>query len=335
MGNILDELLGVEADRVQDTTTSELEELVKITHRDGRTHRKTQPAPEESATAAEKHLADGGGQKTLAPHADAAGTPLPAPVRKKGIPLFRFLDILKMELKNFRLEIQMADKEKGICNFVKGILVDDFFIGTPKKIINTGPKTVLLVDNDKSFLATLSASLKEYANKFTVLTAANGKLALRVLETAHVDLVVTALKMPEMDGFELMAHIQLNHSIVPFMAMSIFDFPEMHKRVNKLGGIKHLIKPIDPTELATHILEVLDAAGKESLKGSSLADFFSAQGIDMASSVIEIDFGDKTFICRIDNGLFQSAACGQLHGEQAVREILPWNNMTIKVKDIQ
>jgi CheY-like chemotaxis protein len=67
-------------------------------------------------------------------------------------------------------------------------------------------KTVLVVDDEKSFLLSLEEGLRHSAD-FRTITAENGKRAVEALGKNKVDLVVTDLNMPEMDGFQLMAYM--------------------------------------------------------------------------------------------------------------------------------
>ncbi|HDH98197.1 MAG TPA: response regulator, partial [Deltaproteobacteria bacterium] len=68
-------------------------------------------------------------------------------------------------------------------------------------------KNVLIVDDEKVFLLSLSDGLKSYSDEFNVLIAFNGKEAVKILNSSKIDLVVTDLKMPEMDGFQLLAYL--------------------------------------------------------------------------------------------------------------------------------
>ena len=67
---------------------------------------------------------------------------------------------------------------------------------------------ILLIDEDKDFLTILDQGLRQYSKKFNVITAENGVKALDALRTIMVDVVVTDLKMPVMDGYELLRDLQ-------------------------------------------------------------------------------------------------------------------------------
>jgi CheY-like chemotaxis protein len=118
-------------------------------------------------------------------------------------------------------------------------------------------KHVLIVEDEKTFQLTLLDGLRKYEQDFRVLTAENGKVAREVLETLPVDLVVTDLKMPGMDGFELLSLIRKNHPYVPVIVMTAFGNSELEKWLQSVGVFAYLEKPIDFTELTNKILSAL------------------------------------------------------------------------------
>ncbi len=63
-------------------------------------------------------------------------------------------------------------------------------------------ETVLIVDDEKNYPPIISAVLEEEG--FETFTANSGREALEILENTDVDLVLTDMKMPSMDGMELL-----------------------------------------------------------------------------------------------------------------------------------
>ncbi|MGQ9474106.1 MAG: response regulator, partial [Candidatus Caldatribacteriaceae bacterium] len=106
-------------------------------------------------------------------------------------------------------------------------------------------KNVLIVDDEKSFLLSLADGLSAYAADFNVLTAENSKEAVDILKSAKVDLVITDLKMPEMDGFELLAYMSRNSPSIPVIVMTAFGSPEIEERLQAQGISLYLEKPVD------------------------------------------------------------------------------------------
>jgi DNA-binding NtrC family response regulator len=118
-------------------------------------------------------------------------------------------------------------------------------------------KYVLIVEDEKTFQLTLLDGLRKYEQDFRFLTAENGRIAKEVLETLTVDLVVTDLKMAEMDGLELLDYIRKNHPYIPVIVMTAFGNLELENWLRSLGVFAYLEKPIDFTELTNNILSAL------------------------------------------------------------------------------
>jgi CheY-like chemotaxis protein len=118
-------------------------------------------------------------------------------------------------------------------------------------------KHVLIVEDEKTVQLTLLDGLRRYEKEFRVLTAENGMVAKEVLDKLPVDLVVTDLKMPGMDGFELLSLIRRDHPYIPVIVMTAFGNPELEKWLESVGIFAYLEKPVDFTELTNKILSAL------------------------------------------------------------------------------
>ena len=81
-------------------------------------------------------------------------------------------------------------------------------------------KKVLIVDDEKSFLLSLEDGLKKHSDKFQISTAENGQEAVSILKTMPIDLLVTDLNMPIMDGFELLAWVSREKRDIPIIVMT-------------------------------------------------------------------------------------------------------------------
>jgi len=116
----------------------------------------------------------------------------------------------------------------------------------------------LLVDDNSSALALMAISLKELGCK--VLSARNGQEALNVLRAEpSVDLVVTDLGMPVMDGLELLSQIRATETLkdLPVILCSGDVDEAIMKRAAGYGCSRYLVKPVFPDVLFNQILAVL------------------------------------------------------------------------------
>jgi DNA-binding NtrC family response regulator len=119
-------------------------------------------------------------------------------------------------------------------------------------------KSILIVDDESRLLQSIQAGLKSCQDKFSVLTALNGREAIDVLAGQQVDLVVTDLRMPEVDGFELLAHISQTYPFLPTIVMTAFATPEIEERISSAGSFVLLEKPLDFDRLAEAIGDGLE-----------------------------------------------------------------------------
>src|SRR4030042_3665865 len=106
-------------------------------------------------------------------------------------------------------------------------------------------KKVLIVDDERTFLLSLSDGLTEYRPEFEVVTSVNGKEAVNVLKAKGIDLVVTDLRMPEMDGFELLNFLLNTFPQIPVIFMTAFGTPKIDHTIRAQDRIQYIEKPFE------------------------------------------------------------------------------------------
>ena len=114
---------------------------------------------------------------------------------------------------------------------------------------------MLVVDDDELIL--LFSSKYFGSSSLNVLTAKHGGEAVNVLKTAKVDLVLTDLKMPVMDGFELLTYIGEKHPGIRTIAMTGLMSSNINERVRELGVRQCIEKPFKFSVLDKMIAQLL------------------------------------------------------------------------------
>lgn len=197
-------------------------------------------------------------------------------------------------------------------------------------------KCVLIVDDEEQLLLTMQAGFEPYRDRFEVLTARNGKEATALLSATRIHLVVTDLKMPEMDGFELLAFIQNNFPEIPAIVMTAFATPEIETRLGQTGLIRMLEKPVEFEELTQLILGLLahDAAGGV-LTGISLPSFLQLIEMERNTCLMEIKGPEGVLgLLYFNEGTLCDAVLGKLAGEEAALQILALDNVKISFRSL-
>lgn len=192
-------------------------------------------------------------------------------------------------------------------------------------------KKVLVVDDDHGFLLSLQDMCRERVDAFEVVTAGNGKEALAVLTSQPVDLVVTDLKMPEMDGFELVSRMSRLKNSVPVIAMTAFGTPEMEDRLMDLGAFQYIEKPVDFELLLQKIKDGLAAGAKGLVSGVSLSSFLQLLELDRKTCTIMARAGKRIGLLFFKNGSLINAYAEPLTGLDAAFEIISWDQAEIEI----
>ena len=119
------------------------------------------------------------------------------------------------------------------------------------------PFTILLVDDNYDFLKFLSESL---ARQYHVLKATNGKHALNVLEKEDIDLVVSDIMMPEMDGLELCSTIKndIRYSHIPIILLTAKASEEHQLEGLSVGADDYITKPFNMEVLKLRINKIIE-----------------------------------------------------------------------------
>ena len=109
------------------------------------------------------------------------------------------------------------------------------------------PKTILVADDEKEQLKLLEIALKSQG--YAVLTASNGREALRLAHNLKPDLVLLDVKMPEMDGDLVAMEIRAEHSAVKNVPIIFITGLRTEKEIEEDHEENILAKPIELSHL--------------------------------------------------------------------------------------
>ena len=112
---------------------------------------------------------------------------------------------------------------------------------------------VLTVDDSRTILAMLHHTLSNAG--FEVLQAEDGQKGLDVLATANVDVVITDINMPVMDGIEFIKKVRASgeHNSLPILILTTETSQDKRDQDRAAGGTDWIIKPFNPEKLISII----------------------------------------------------------------------------------
>lgn len=133
------------------------------------------------------------------------------------------------------------------------------YIPTPQKItgIQGSAPQILIVDDDRIHCSMLTNLLQEIGCR--TLEATDGKHGLQIAIEHNPDVILLDLAMPNMDGFELMVHLQANPQTcsIPIIVSSASVFEENRQRSLEAGATAFLPKPLQIDELLNRLRSLL------------------------------------------------------------------------------
>ena len=197
-------------------------------------------------------------------------------------------------------------------------------------------KNVLLVDDDHEMLIALKEGFQRFKDSFSILLASDGLKAVESLKKNTISLVVTDLKMPGMDGFELLAHIMGHYPDIPVIIITGYSTPEMERLARDGGAVGYISKPFLIENLARQLLSTLR---KESEGGTlhnvSSGMFLQLVEMEQKTCTIRLEdkFSNKKGILFFQEGELLDARINDLQGENAAYEIFAWDQVNLSIQN--
>ncbi len=117
----------------------------------------------------------------------------------------------------------------------------------------------ILIAEDSQTMRSLIVSTISMMGEYELIEAANGFEALRILPREKVDLVITDINMPDINGLELISFIKNNPSYkeTPLFIISTEGSEKDREKGLSLGADAYLVKPFNPEELQALIRQYL------------------------------------------------------------------------------
>jgi len=189
---------------------------------------------------------------------------------------------------------------------------------------------ILLVDDDPDLLEVYRETIEMLPSGPEIHTASSGARALAMLESEAYRLLITDLRMPKMDGLQLLSIVRRKFPDLRTVVLTGISDEQFRSRVYALGVDLYWHKPGSESEMR-QFLECLESLlGRESEPGfrgvqsKSLVDLVQLECISQSSSVLRITNGPFTGCIWVNNGDLTDAETDGARGEEAFQKILRW-----------
>lgn len=146
---------------------------------------------------------------------------------------------------------------------------------------------ILVVEDDKNLRKLITTCLKK--ENYEVLEAVNGENALDIIDTSYVDLIITDVMMPRMDGYEFVKELREAKYMMPILMVTAKSTLDDKKQGFNLGADDYMVKPIDIEELPLRVKALLKRAKLTSDKKLKIGDLV------LNYNQMTVENGDKSY----------------------------------------
>ncbi|MCR4745809.1 MAG: response regulator transcription factor [Lachnospiraceae bacterium] len=153
---------------------------------------------------------------------------------------------------------------------------------------------ILVVEDDRSLNKMICSKLKR--EEYITFSAYDGEEAIEVMDREHIDLIVTDIMMPKMNGYELIKLLRSTSYFLPVLIITAKDQIEDMEKAFSAGTDDYMIKPINLKEMVLRIRALLRRAQLENEKkiiiGNTELDY---KALTMTSDNITEELPPKEF----------------------------------------
>ncbi len=190
---------------------------------------------------------------------------------------------------------------------------------------------ILLLDDDQDILDLYREMLVALPSEPEVQTASTGARAIALLEAESFSLLVSDLKMPKMDGLQLLTIVRKRFPSLRTVVMSALNDEQFKDRAYAMGIDQFLEKPRTGKEI-NYFCECIegllrkgeDDGGFRGVQSKSLMDIIQLECLSQSSSVLKITSGPVEGKIWITTGEVIDALAADATGEEAFRLIASW-----------
>jgi YesN/AraC family two-component response regulator len=103
-----------------------------------------------------------------------------------------------------------------------------------------GAKKVLIVDDEETLTWSMSKSLSKDKDKYEVMVANDGREALGLLKKNKVDLLITDIRMPDINGLDLLLRVRREYPQTKIIIMTAYGSSDIRREANRRGSLYYV-----------------------------------------------------------------------------------------------
>ncbi len=145
--------------------------------------------------------------------------------------------------------------------------------------------TLLIADDETDERTLIRFLLNEFKNTFHILEAKNGREALLLLTDNHVDVLLSDIQMPFLNGIELVSQVKEKNPDIEVLFFSGYDDFSYVKAALSLKAVNYILKPVDPDEFHKLLTEIVDRLDSRKIEFSKSEKYIEEHFHDIAHNM--------------------------------------------------
>ena len=187
-------------------------------------------------------------------------------------------------------------------------------------------KKVLIVDDEETLTWSMAKSLSKDRDKYQVLIANNGKEALDHLVKDKVDIVISDIRMPDINGLDLLVKIKREYPETRVIIMTAYGSSDVQKEANRRGSVYYIEKPFEISDIRKIIINLIGK--KKGFRGKvfdvQLTDIIQMNCLGRLTTALIITREGEKGVIYFNEGEVVHAECGEARGTEAFYRIMGW-----------
>src|ERR1700761_32829 len=194
----------------------------------------------------------------------------------------------------------------------------------------TARQKILILDDEHDILEIYQETLARLPSQPEIHTADNGARALALLDSEPFSLPLADLRMPQMDGFQVLAIVRRKFPTLRVAVITGAEDEQFRARAYAMGVDLYVEKPRTGKEIINFVdcieslLERETQGGFRGVQSKTLVDIIQLECLTQSSVVLKVTSAGGEGKLWIQKGEIIDAVCGDLHGKEAFAELLSW-----------
>lgn len=196
---------------------------------------------------------------------------------------------------------------------------------------------ILILDDEHDILEIYQEILARLPSQPEIHTADNGSRAIALLESDAFNLLLVDLRMPQMDGFQVLAIVRRKFPSLRVVVMTAAEDEQFRARAYAMGIDLYMEKPKTGKEIINFVdcieslLEREEQGGFRGVQSKTLVDIIQLECLTQSSAILKITTATGEGRIWVQRGEIIDAATGELSGREAFLEMLRWKSGNFEI----